>query len=59
MHASPTRGRRGRPEETLLIEWPEDEAEPTKIHRSPPLSVNLANYLILEEFDCGFLTQYN
>ena len=30
VHASPTRGRRGRPEETLLIEWPEDEAEPTK-----------------------------
>ncbi len=30
VHASPTRGRRGRPEETLLIEWPEGEAEPTK-----------------------------
>jgi SRSO17 transposase len=29
-HASPTRGRRGCPEETLLIEWPEGEAEPTK-----------------------------
>jgi SRSO17 transposase len=29
VHASPTRGRRGRPEETLLIEWPEGEAEPT------------------------------
>jgi SRSO17 transposase len=27
---SPTRGRRGRPEETLLIEWPEGEAGPTK-----------------------------
>jgi SRSO17 transposase len=30
MHASPTRGRRGRPEETLLIEWPRGEKEPTK-----------------------------
>jgi SRSO17 transposase len=30
VHASPTRGRRGRPEETLLIEWPKGEAEPTK-----------------------------
>jgi SRSO17 transposase len=30
VHASPTRGRRGQPEETLLIEWPEGEAEPTK-----------------------------
>ena len=30
VHASPTRGRRGRPEEALLIEWPEGEAEPTK-----------------------------
>jgi SRSO17 transposase len=30
VHASPTRGRSGRPEETLLIEWPEGEAEPTK-----------------------------
>jgi SRSO17 transposase len=30
VHASPTRGRRGRPEETLLIEWPEGEPEPTK-----------------------------
>jgi SRSO17 transposase len=30
VHTSPTRGRRGRPEETLLIEWPEGEAEPTK-----------------------------
>jgi SRSO17 transposase len=29
VHASPTRGRRGQPEETLLIEWPEGEAEPT------------------------------
>jgi SRSO17 transposase len=28
VHASPTRGRE-QPEETLLIEWPEDEAEPT------------------------------
>src|SRR5260370_29973149 len=28
--ASPTRGRRRHPEETLLIEWPEGEAEPTK-----------------------------
>jgi SRSO17 transposase len=28
--ASPTRGRRGRPEETLLHEWPEGKAEPTK-----------------------------
>ena len=30
VHTSPTRGRRGRPEETLLIEWPEGEAKPTK-----------------------------
>jgi SRSO17 transposase len=30
VHASPTRGRRGRPEETLLIEWPEGNPEPTK-----------------------------
>jgi SRSO17 transposase len=30
VHASPTRGRRGHPEETLLIEWPENETEPTK-----------------------------
>jgi SRSO17 transposase len=30
VRASPTRGRTGRPEETLLIEWPESEAEPTK-----------------------------
>ena len=30
MRASPTRGRTGRPEETLLIEWPENEPEPTK-----------------------------
>jgi SRSO17 transposase len=30
VHASPTRGRRGQPEETLLIEWPESEPEPTK-----------------------------
>ena len=30
VHASPTRGRRGRPEETLLIEWPEGKPEPTK-----------------------------
>jgi SRSO17 transposase len=30
VHASPTRGRRGRPEETLLIEWPRDAKEPTK-----------------------------
>jgi SRSO17 transposase len=30
VHASPTRGRRGQPEETLLIEWPEGESEPTK-----------------------------
>jgi SRSO17 transposase len=28
--ASPTRGRQGRAEETLLIEWPEGEDEPTK-----------------------------
>jgi SRSO17 transposase len=28
VHASPTRGRRGQPEETLLIEWPEGEAAP-------------------------------
>ena len=30
VHASPTRGRRGQTEETLLIEWPEGEPEPTK-----------------------------
>jgi SRSO17 transposase len=30
VRASPTRGRLGRAEETLLIEWPEGEAEPTK-----------------------------
>jgi SRSO17 transposase len=30
VRASPTRGRRGRAQETLLIEWPEGEAEPTK-----------------------------
>jgi SRSO17 transposase len=30
VRTSPTRGRRGRPEETLLIEWPEGEAGPTK-----------------------------
>lgn len=30
VHASPTRGRRGQPEETLLIEWPPDEKAPTK-----------------------------
>jgi len=30
VHASPTRGRRGQPEETLLIEWPSDAKEPTK-----------------------------
>ena len=30
VHASPTRGRRGQPEETLLIEWPAGEAEPAK-----------------------------
>jgi SRSO17 transposase len=30
VHASPTRGRRGQPEETLLIEWPEGETDPTK-----------------------------
>src|ERR1700724_1277276 len=30
VHASPTRARRGQPEETLLIEWPEGESEPTK-----------------------------
>jgi SRSO17 transposase len=30
VHASPTRGRRGQPEETLLIEWPQGEHEPTK-----------------------------
>jgi SRSO17 transposase len=29
VRTSPTRGRRGRPEETLLIEWPEGEAGPT------------------------------
>src|SRR5207248_688481 len=27
VHASPTRGRRGQPEETLLIEWPSDAKE--------------------------------
>jgi SRSO17 transposase len=30
VHASPTRGRRGQPEETLLIEWPPGEKKPTK-----------------------------
>ena len=30
-----------------------------EIHRSSPLSVNLANYLILGEFDRDFLTQYD
>jgi SRSO17 transposase len=30
VHASPTRGRRGQPEETLLIEWPPEAKEPTK-----------------------------
>ena len=30
VRASPTRGRKGRAEETLLIEWPEGEVEPTK-----------------------------
>lgn len=30
VRASPTRGRQGRVEETLLIEWPEGEVEPTK-----------------------------
>jgi SRSO17 transposase len=30
VRTSPTRGRQGRAEETLLIEWPEGEAEPTK-----------------------------
>jgi SRSO17 transposase len=30
VHASPTRGRRGQPEQTLLIEWPPDAKEPTK-----------------------------
>jgi SRSO17 transposase len=30
VYTSPTRGRRGRPEETLLIEWPEGETQPTK-----------------------------
>jgi len=30
VHASPTRGRRGQPEETLLIEWPPDANAPTK-----------------------------
>ena len=30
VHASPTRGRRRQPEETLLIEWPAGEAEPAK-----------------------------
>jgi SRSO17 transposase len=30
VHVSPTRGRRGQPEETLLIEWPPDAKAPTK-----------------------------
>jgi SRSO17 transposase len=30
VRVSPTRGRTGQPEETLLIEWPENEPEPTK-----------------------------
>ena len=30
VQASPTRGRRGQPEETLLIEWPQGENAPTK-----------------------------
>ena len=30
VRTSPTRGRTGRPEETLLIEWPENEPKPTK-----------------------------
>jgi SRSO17 transposase len=30
VHASPTRGRRGQPEQTLLIEWPPDAKEPAK-----------------------------
>jgi SRSO17 transposase len=30
VRAAPTRGAAGQPEETLLIEWPESEAEPTK-----------------------------
>ena len=30
VRTAPIRGAAGRPEETLLIEWPEDEAEPTK-----------------------------
>jgi SRSO17 transposase len=30
VQTSPTRGRRGRPEETLLIEWPKEERKPTK-----------------------------
>src|SRR5437660_252006 len=30
VHASPTRGRRGCPEETLLIEWPKGKPEPSK-----------------------------
>jgi SRSO17 transposase len=30
VRASPTRGRQGRAEETLLIEWPEGEVEPSK-----------------------------
>jgi SRSO17 transposase len=30
VHTAPIRGATGRPEETLLIEWPEDEAAPTK-----------------------------
>jgi DDE superfamily endonuclease len=31
VHASPTRGRRGQPEETLLIEWPEGRARTHQI----------------------------
>jgi hypothetical protein len=30
VHTAPIRGAAERTEETLLIEWPEDEAEPTK-----------------------------
>jgi SRSO17 transposase len=30
VHASPTRGRRGQPKQTLLIEWPPDAKEPTR-----------------------------
>ena len=30
VRTAPTRGRQERAEETLLIEWPESEAEPTK-----------------------------